>query len=71
MKPPTSVRSAERSSRRRPTRNRQNLLPMKENRMKRRPNVVGPKDLLVRLEVPPAGQAGLLGGPERGEPRRA
>jgi len=62
MKPPTSVRSVERSSRRRPTRNQHNLLRMKKNRMKNRPVVVGPKVLLVRSKVPRAGQAVHLGG---------
>ena len=68
MKPLTSVRSAEpssRSSRRRPTRNRHNLLPMKnqmKNQMKNHPVVVGPKVLLAGPKVLPAGQAGHLGG---------
>ena len=76
MKPPTSAQSAERSSRasrRRPTRNRHNLLPMKnqmkKNQMKNHPIVVGPKVLLVgqadrlgRLVDHPVDQAGHLGG---------
>jgi hypothetical protein len=72
MKPLTSARSAERSSRasrRRPTRNRHNLLQMKKNQMKNHPVVVGPKVLLVgqadRLGIlvdPPVDQAGHLGG---------
>ncbi len=71
MKPPTSARSAERSSRasrRRPTRNRHNLLTMK-NQMKNHPVVVGPKVLLVgqadrlgRLVDLPVNRAGHLGG---------
>jgi hypothetical protein len=64
MELPTSARSAERSSkntsRRRLTRNRHNLLPIKKNQMKNQP-VVGPKVLLVGLKVPPADQAGPLG----------
>src|SRR5215208_2662764 len=58
MKPLASARSAERSSRtrrRRPTRNRHNLLPMKNNQP-----VVDPKVPLVGLKVLPAGQADLL-----------
>ena len=65
MKPLTSARSAERSSRTsrwRPTRNRRNLLPIKKNQMKNQPVVVGPKVPLVGLKVLPAGQAGHLGG---------
>ena len=61
MRPLTSARSAERSSRtsrRRPTRNRHNR-PMKK---KNQPVVVGPKVPLVGLKVLPAGQAGHLGG---------
>ena len=60
MKPLASARSAERSSRtrrRRPTRNRHNLLPMKNNQP-----VVGPKVRLVGQKVLPAGQADLLVG---------
>jgi hypothetical protein len=61
MKPLTSARSAERSSRssrRRPTRNRHKSLMKKKNQ----PVVVGPKDLLVGLKVLPADQVGHLGG---------
>jgi hypothetical protein len=57
MKPLTSARSAERSSRRRPTRNRHNR-PKKKNQ----PVVVGLKVLLVGPKALPAGQAGHLGG---------
>jgi hypothetical protein len=35
---------------------------MKKNQMKNQPVVVGPKGLLVGLKVPPADQAGHLGG---------
>ena len=83
MKPLTSARSAERSSRtsrRRPTRNRHNR-PMKKNQ----PVVVGLKvlpagqaghlgglaDLLVGLRVLPAGQAGPPEGAEDDGPRKA
>jgi hypothetical protein len=58
MKPLTSVRSAEqssRSSRRRPTRNRHNR-PMKNHHAE-----VVPKVHLVGLKAPPADQAGHLG----------
>ncbi len=78
MKPPTSAQSVERSSRasrRRPTRNRHNLLPMKnrmknqmKNRMKNHPVGAGPKVLLVdqadrlgRLVDLLVNQAGHLG----------
>jgi hypothetical protein len=66
MKPLASVRSAERSSRanrRRPTRNRHNLLPKKKKKKKKknRPVEVVPKVHLVGLKVPPADQAGHLG----------
>ena len=61
MKPLSSARSAERSSRtsrRRPTRNRHNL-PMKK---KNQPvDEGGQKDLLARLKDLPAGQAGRPG----------
>jgi hypothetical protein len=75
MKPPTSARSAERSSkktsRRRPTRNRHNLLPMKKNQMNNQPVVVGPQSPLVGLKVPRADQAGHLEGAEDDGPRKA
>ena len=61
MRPLTSARSAERSSRtsrRRPPRNRHNR-PMKK---KNQPVVVGPKVPLEGLKVLPAGQAGHLEG---------
>src|SRR3712207_2104266 len=61
MKPPTSARSAERSSKasgRRQTRNRYNL-PMK-NQMKNPPVVAVPKVPLVGPRVLVAGQADLL-----------
>ena len=77
MKPLTSARSAERSSRtsrRRPTRKR-HYRPMKK---KNQAVVVGPKvplvglkDLLVGPKVLPAGQAGHLEGAEDDGPKKA
>jgi hypothetical protein len=69
MKPLSSARSAERSnrsSRRRPTRNRHNRPKKKNQRV-----VVGQKVLLVGLRVLPVDQAGHLEDAEDDGPRKA